>query len=225
MMRDNVVELSRNTLGSQIANAIRREILYGHLRPGTRLGQQELCTRFGTSRMPVRDALRQLTYEGFLVSDGRRHSVVAKMRRRDIEDTFFLEGVLHGFAARRVAERGNPTELAELRKMHEAMVSAAADGDAALFAKLNWKFHSQINKFADSPKLTAALRALSLSMPRDLTVEFPEWMHDATRQHGTLIDAMLAGDGERVEQLTREHVIGFGKNFIACLESQGVDLE
>lgn len=216
--------ISRSTLGRQIAEAIRRDIVYGHLAPGTRLGQLQLCARFGTSRMPVRDALRQLTYEGFLTDDGRQHSVVAKMRRQDIEDTFHLEGMLHGFAARRVAERGNPAELAELTAIHQAMAAAESAGNAQLFADLNWQFHRRVNQLADSPKLVAALRTLALSMPRDFVVEFPEWARDANTEHSELIDAMLANDGERVEKLMRTHVVHFGRDLVRYLEARGVDL-
>ena len=80
--QSEVTKLARARFGSQIAEALRNDILFGRVESGKRLSQVELCERFGTSRMPVRDALRQLTYEGFLIDDGKGHAVVAPVTRR-----------------------------------------------------------------------------------------------------------------------------------------------
>jgi DNA-binding GntR family transcriptional regulator len=216
-------KLERSTLGRQIAEAIRREIIFGRMTPGTKLGQQQVCERFGTSRMPVRDALRQLTYEGFLVSDGGRHSVVAKMNAREIEDTFLIEGMLHGLAARRVAETAPQEALDELRARHEAMVASA--DDAARTAELNWHFHRRINQLANSRKLTAALRTVGLLIPKDMMAEFPEWVGRATEEHHHIVAAMHERDGVKTESLVKEHVAWAGKDLVAFLERSGVDLD
>lgn len=214
--------LDRSTLGRQIADAIRRDILLGRIDAGERLGQQQLCSRFGTSRMPVRDALRQLAYEGFVLSDGGRHAVVARMRRGDIEDTYAIEGTLHGFAARRVAETARDDEIADLRARHEEMV--ATESDIGRLADLNYAFHRRINQLADSRKLLAALRTLALNIPRDYLVQFPEWAQRTNREHAEIVAAFEARDGERVEELMRAHVADAGRYLVRYLEDSGVDL-
>ena len=65
--------LDHSTLGKQVADAVRRDILFGKLKPGTKIAQQQVCDRFGVSRMPARDALRQLMHEGLIIPDGARH--------------------------------------------------------------------------------------------------------------------------------------------------------
>lgn len=215
--------LERSTLGSRIAEAIRRDILFGKLGAGTKLAQQQVCERFGTSRMPVRDALRQLAYEGFLVSDGVGHSIVAKMSRRDIEDSFLIEGQLHGLAARRVAENGDPEHIRELVERHEALVAASSDSQKA--AELNWHLHRRINRMANSRKLVVALRTLAMSIPRDLFVEFPQWIERANQEHAEIVGAISAGHGERTADLMREHVAEAGRDLVRYLESKGVALD
>ena len=222
---DSAADLNRVTLGRQIAEAIRADILFGRIPAGTRLGQQQLCDRFGTSRMPIRDALRQLAYEAFLTSDGRGHSVVAQMSRRDIEDTFVVEAMLHGLAARRVTERVEPEQLAELEALHWEMGAACDEGEMHRFAELNWRFHRRINQLADSPKLVAALKTLAMILPRDFVVEIPEWAAEAHAEHAAIITAMLAGDGEAVEEMVRRHVSAAGSGLVQYLEDHGVDLE
>lgn len=217
------VRLERATLGSQIADVIRREIIFGRLKPGERLGQRDLCERFGTSRMPVRDALRQLMYEGFVASDGGRHLVVLRMRREDIRDTYEIEGMLHGLATRRVATNATPAQQAELRDFHERML--VAPDQLAVMADLNWRFHRRINQLADSQKLIAALRALALQIPRDYLVEFPEWATRANTEHAEILDAVRRRRGPKAESLMRDHVLAAGEDLIRFLESSGVDLD
>lgn len=215
--------LERATLGSQIADVVRRDIIFGRVRPGERLGQHQLCERFGTSRMPVRDALRQLNYEGFLAADGGRHLVVVRMRREDIRDTYEIEGMLHGLATRRVAQRGDAEAHAELRDFHERMV--ARERQLTEMADLNWRFHRRINHLAASQKLVAALRSLALQIPRDYLVEFPSWAHRANVEHAAIIDAVTTGRADEAESLMRQHVLAAGEDLIVFLESSGVDLD
>src|SRR5438128_4353594 len=80
--------LHRTSLASQIVQRVRADILFGRLRPGERVSQQQLAELYGTSRVPVRDALRQLTHEGFLVSAPGGQAVVSRLTATDITDTF-----------------------------------------------------------------------------------------------------------------------------------------
>jgi DNA-binding GntR family transcriptional regulator len=216
--------LNTTTLGRQVADMVRRDILFGRLTSGTKVSQQQLCERFGVSRMPVRDALRQLTSEGLIVTDDTRHSVIARLDRRNIEDSFLIEGMLHGLAVRRVAETGTTEQFRELKVRHEAMCAVGKD-DLKRFSEINWSFHRRINQIADSRKLNAALRAVALSIPRDYVVQLPEWMTRAKAEHDRLIHAMTARKGSRAETIARAHVVEAGHDLVRYLKDHGVELD
>jgi DNA-binding GntR family transcriptional regulator len=216
--------LNTTTLGRQVADVVRREILFGRLTPGTKVSQQQLCERFGVSRMPVRDALRQLTYEGLIVPDGSRHSVISRLDKRNIEDSFLIEGMLHGLAVRRVAETGIREDFQELTRRHEAMCAIGKD-DLKGFSEMNWSFHRWINQLADSRKLNAALRAVALSIPRDYVVQLPQWMVRAKAEHADMVQAITARRGAKAEALARAHVIEAGHDLVGYLRKHGVELD
>lgn len=222
--RSGPSRIERAPLGKQIADGIRGDILFGRITPGEKLRQQQLCEEYGTSRMPVRDALRQLTYEGFLVTDEGGHSVVARLHEQDLLDIYVIEGLLHGLAARRVAEQANEEKLADLGERHRQMVAAQDDDDVERMARLNWEFHRRINQLAESPKLSAALRTLALSIPKDYVVEFPRWMPRANKEHGEILEAMASGNGDRAEQLMRSHVEEAGRDLVDYLKQMGLEL-
>ena len=213
----------RVPLGNQIADVIRRDILYGRLSAGTHVGQQILCERFNTSRMPVRDALRQLTTQGFLVDDGHGHSLVAPLTRSDLSDIYLIEGMLHGLALRRVTERHDEDEINELAGYHEEMLRIAAAGDNARMSKINWQFHRRINHLARSPKLLAVIRTHSLSIPSDQVDQMPDRSEQVNLEHAEIMAAVRRGDGAVAESLMRQHVVNAGNDLLSYLESQRVE--
>jgi DNA-binding GntR family transcriptional regulator len=173
--------------------------------------------------MPVRDALRQLMHEGLLIPDGARHCVVARLGRMDIEDSYLIEGMLHGLAVRRVTEAHDPAQLAELWERHETMCGCGED--VQTFASHNYAFHRRINRMADSRKLNAALRVLALSIPNDFVSQFPQWVDRANAEHGDILAAMKSRKADRADSLTRDHVVQAGRDLISYLEGQGVALD
>ncbi len=192
----------RQAFSAQIADDLRREIIYGRLAPGTKLVQDELCKVFGTSRMPVRDALRDLTQEGFLVIEGVS-VVVANLNLGDLRDAYELEAVLHGWAARTLATRGTADDFDSLAAIHQRML-AASDGQAT--AALNWEFHRTINVLTRSSRLLIALRSLATVTPRDFAAEFPDSITRSNSQHEAILAAMRKGQADLVETLARQHV-------------------
>lgn len=214
-------KLERKSLGAQIASSLRQDILFGRVRPGTRLSQQDLCNRFGTSRMPVRDALRELVYSGLLEQDGGRHAVVASLNRADLLDSFTIEGLLGGLAARKAVENATAEDITLLEDLHQRMQEGLPEEVAAL----NWQFHRHINRMTKSRKLLAALRQVSLDVPRDYLTEFPEWAKRSHAEHEELLAAMREGNGERAEQVMIDHLVGSGRGLIDYLEERGLQVD
>jgi DNA-binding GntR family transcriptional regulator len=218
-------KFERIPLGRQIADVVRNQILYGQLPAGTHVGQQLLCERFRTSRMPVRDALRQLTTQGFLVDDGHGHSLVAPLSRSDLRDIYLIEGILYGLALRRVTERHDEDEINELAGYHEEMVRATAVGDNARMAKINWQFHRRINHLSRSPKLLAVIRTHTLSIPNDQINQFPALSERVNLEHAEILAAVRRGEGALAESLMRQHVVTAGDDLLRHLEAQGINFD
>jgi DNA-binding GntR family transcriptional regulator len=215
----------RAQLGAQIASVLRQDILFGRIATGSKLSQQELCERFGTSRMPVRDALRELVYSGLLTQDGGRHAIVAPLHRADVLDSFTIEGMLSGWAVRKATGLATPDDLHDLERLDDSMHESLKGGDVATLPTLNWQFHRRINHLANSPKLLAAIRLVSLEVPRDYLAELPTWAERSNREHTEIVDAMRAGDGDRAETLMVSHFTASGEGLTDYLQRRGVRLD
>ena len=217
--------LQRNPLGNQIADTLRREVLLGVLPPGTQVSQQQLCERFGTSRMPVRDALRELVHEGLMMLDSARHIVVAPLSKQDLLDAFTIEGVLTGMAAERASQRASAADLESLDRLHQAMLEAAEHNRQSAMVELNWSFHRKINHMSGSRKLIVALRKVSVDLPRDFLEQVPEWNVTSNADHARILAAMRGGKHKAAGKYMTEHVTDSGRGLVEHLSAHGVQFD
>jgi DNA-binding GntR family transcriptional regulator len=109
---------------------LRSEILSGALVPGERLIEEQLTRRFGTSRAPLREALRLLGQQGLVEHLPRRGVRVTELSPRDVDELFSLREVLERFAVQTAPPVPDPLALAELANRLDAMQRAAATGAA-----------------------------------------------------------------------------------------------
>jgi GntR family transcriptional regulator of vanillate catabolism len=209
---------------TQLARAtvsIREMILRGHLRGGQRVAEAMLAQTLGMSRTPIRQALPLLAREGLLVESGTRGYVVRTFTRSDILDAIDVRGLLEGFAARRIAERGaTPAFLQQLRECLEAGNHIFAKGhlvesDEAAYGAMNGRFHALVIEAATSPVAADAIeRIASIPFAAAAAIAFDATdlasMFDALwiahQQHYAIYDALESGQATRVEFLMREHV-------------------
>ena len=93
------MEYQEQSLGGQIFNRIRDDILSGNYTPGEELKEATLGKQLGVSRTPVREALRQLDLEGLVEIAPNRGAKVIGISRKDVEDIYHMRARLEGLAA------------------------------------------------------------------------------------------------------------------------------
>jgi DNA-binding GntR family transcriptional regulator len=195
--------LFRSNLSEQIAVRLRDDIVHGRIPAGTHLVQDDLCERFGTSRMPVRDALQQLTHEGLVEQRGQQRIVVS-LGAEDLEETYLLVGVLHGWAAGCAARKASDAEIAELGA---ACRAATETEDPYDFGLISMQFHRKINLMAHSSRLIRTLIGFQQSVPRALPFNDPRAVEHSNDEHRAIVAAIEARDAELAERLTRDHAM------------------
>ena len=178
---------------------LRDEIVHGVIRPGTHLGQESLCKRFGTSRVPIRDALQQLQSEGLLIQRAGRREVV-ELGEDSLFDAQTLLAVLHGWAAHQAAELATEEELQQLAALAEYMFEAE---DPLDFGQRTVPFHRHINRYAHSPRLIEVIRTLERTVPRVVPLSFPDRLLEIKKRYEPIISAILRRDAAVAEMLVR----------------------
>ena len=196
-----------HTLRQQIADLV----LNGELKPGDRLDEQSLADRFGVSRTPIREAVRQLAASGLIEIRPRRSAVVRSFDRTELNEAFEAMGEIEALCASRAAVRFNEAERLRLRALIATSedISARADRSAAL--EMDFEFHGLLHDGARNWMLKAVAEETRLKITPYSTALYIMEDYDADlgtlhRQHRAIADAVLAGDADLAGSLMREHI-------------------
>src|SRR5579884_2415902 len=127
-------------LGEAVYHTLREAIIRNLLPPGTVTNERALAETLQVSRTPVREALRQLTVEGFLTNVPRQGLVVTDLSLKDIEEIYMMRAALEGAAARVSAQMISPSELVILENVCAQMAEATEQNDIERFLALNGRF-------------------------------------------------------------------------------------
>lgn len=146
-----------------IADAIRAGILDGTIVAGQQLVQDDLARRFGTSRIPVREALRQLESDGIVSYHPHRGASVALLTARDVEEIYEMRVPLEKLALRLAMPNLDRTHLTAAAR---AIDDSAASSNAVSFGRLNWRFHQALYDAANRPRLLRTIRNLYIHASR-----------------------------------------------------------
>jgi DNA-binding GntR family transcriptional regulator len=173
-----------------VLGSMREAILTAALPPGTRLRQERLAELFGTSRIPVREALRALEYEGLVRSMPRRGFTVTELDADDIEEVYDLRILLESHAVRLAVPLITDEDLQILEELYARMV-AAATGDEQLAARE--QFYMRLYSITGRPRLVAQILRLRQEIARSL--RWPTLQH-APEHHERFLEAIRAGDAD-----------------------------
>ena len=200
--------ISRQALHQAVAARLRDMIVEGQLAPGERLNERELCEQLGISRTPLREALRVLATEGLIVLPPNRGAQVVKLSAEDVRDTFTVMGALEGLSGELACRYVTDADIVALRTMHEEMVACHARGDLPNYYRINRVIHERINAIAGNPTLTRTYRALNdrLHALRFRSSYLKEKWDRAVADHGEMLEALAARDGERLRRVLVGHL-------------------
>jgi GntR family transcriptional regulator of vanillate catabolism len=203
------------TLAQNVTDTLRDWILHGEVRPGRRLEEVPLAEQLGVSRTPVRAALGTLANEGLIDHQPKRGYLVRAFNMEEIVAAYEVRSALEGLACRNAAARGLTDDQA--RRLRTSL----ADGDRILasgvlrpedhepYQQMNVTIHDTLLTASCNPWVTRfAEQAQNIPFASDRIVL---WDDHAIilRSHGDhhrIIEAVIARDGHRAEQLMREHV-------------------
>ena len=203
---------------------LEQDIVTGTLRPGERLDEQGLAARFGVSRTPIREALMQLATAGLVTLQPRRGAFVASLSLKEIVERFEVMAALEGACGALAARRITDGERRELLEAHEACAREASGGSSDAYYYANERFHHILYAACHNAFLAEQARQLHerLKPYRRLQLRARSRVASSLAEHQGIVDAILASDGDKAEQLLKGHILIQGErltDFIASFEA------
>jgi DNA-binding GntR family transcriptional regulator len=198
------------TQSEQAYMRLRTDILFCKLQPGCRVTEVALADDYGMGRAAIRTALNRLYQERLVQPLPRQGYVVAPITLKGVRELFEVRILLEPASARMAAGRVDPEELCRLdQELRDMRYDLGVPESAAAFLNVNAQFHSFIARASGNDRLADLVSGLLDEMTR--LFQFGLMLRDRNEEmyheHHELIRALLAGDGDRAEQIAREQII------------------
>lgn len=188
-----------------VLEALREAIVSSVLEPGERLMEIQLAEEMGVSRTPVREAIRKLELEGFVVMIPRKGAYVAGVSYKDVKDVFEIRAALEGLAAGLAAEKVTDDEIEQLeRVLHYEKEPDNLDE----MVQNDTDFHALLYKASRNERLIGILANLREQIQRFRTTSLavPGRVKYAIQEHREIVDAIARHDVSEAQNLATAHI-------------------
>jgi len=205
------------TLAMKITRVIREAIIKGEFKSGERLIQDDLAKKLGVSRMPLREALKQLEVEGYLVLEPHKGAIVKSLSINEIQEIYFLRSKLEPIAMKEKFKHFSEEDINELENLSEEMLKVKAIND---YIKLNIRFHSILISDCQWGRLNKMISALWVGFPQQTPRLLVEQIEESKKEHLLIVEALKNSDIEFACGILEQHIIRAGKDVIENLKNK-----
>jgi len=198
----------RLLLASTIVEELKRAIEAGDLKPGERINEATLATQMGTSRGPIREAIRVLTGMGLVTPVANRGVFVRQVSIPEMIEIYDMRALVFGYACERATEFMTATRLKALQSLITQMEAAAKAGKGALYYELNLRFHAALVEFSNNRRAARVYGECvnELHLFRRPPFNYAAKMHRSNVEHRAIYEAIVAGRGAQAREMAEAHV-------------------
>lgn len=212
----------RAAIGPQAHQLLRRAIISARLPPGLPLSENELAARLGVSRTPVREALGRLAEEGLVDVFPQYGTFVAPIRLDEVLEARFIREALECAVIREASASRKLDLVRRLRRLIEEQREAASGRDLDAFLDRDEEFHRAFSEATGHLRVWKVIQGEKYQMDRIRFLSLPriQSLPELIDQHGAMVDAVEAGDGDAAEAVMRRHLRAIFKAIEELSESQ-----
>ncbi len=212
----NLVLPEHFSLSDRVLKVIEKAIFSGSIKPGDRIVETELAKNLGTSKSPVREALKTLEVEGIVKLLPRKGFFVRKFDSKSIDDFFDIMFVLETATARMSLRKRDNVICKKLDEFISRMEEKINTKDYETYLVLNDQFHMHFYTLTDNEwaiKISQMLRKQA-EMLRSLSLFTKDRFTPSIQEHRAIVAAYKKGDEARLVKAVENHLLRFKDNII-----------
>jgi DNA-binding GntR family transcriptional regulator len=204
-----------------IAEQLKQLIYAGEFKAGDRLNEAALAVRMGTSRGPIREAIRILTGTGLVTPVVNRGVFVRQVSIKEMLEIYDLRALVFGFAAEHACEHLTDEHREKFESLLDGMDGAAQAADSGLYYELNVQFHELILVLSNSQRAHQLYDSYvkELHLYRRQNFNAPGNMRRSNVEHRRLYDAISKGNAAKAKQYAEEHIQAGRQRLLALADS------
>ncbi|RVJ68923.1 GntR family transcriptional regulator [Sinorhizobium medicae] len=213
--------LQRQSLPELLAESLRERILNGEFKEGEPLIQEAIAAEYECSRMPVREAFRQLEAAGLIVTKIHKGAVVTTLPAEQIMELFELRAMLESDILIHSLDRMSAEDLAQSEEILEQLENAYDKREIAKVGALNWGFHRSLYVPANRLQTLQIIQGINVQTDRYIRLQLllTSAFDDAKRDHRRIL-YMCKNRDAAVIGFMQEHIIRAGRNLLAALKKR-----
>jgi len=199
-----------------IADTLRDEILRGTIPAGQPLRQEDLASRFGVSRLPVRDALVRLEAQGLVEVFPNRGAFVIALSADEVREVYEMRVLLEGDMIERAVPRMTPDDW---RTIDAARADAAHHANGPEWIESDWRFHRALYEPAARPRQLATIETLRGTVARYWAADTAPRKTELLADHDAIVEACRARASVAARRRLEEHLRRASELVLAQLEA------
>jgi DNA-binding GntR family transcriptional regulator len=209
-------------LSRSIAEQLKQLIYAGEFKAGDRLNEAALAARMGTSRGPIREAIRILTGTGLVTPVVNRGVFVRQVSIREMLEIYDLRALVFGFAAERAAENITDEHRRQFESLLERMEQSSQSGDSNSYYELNLQFHALILQLANSARAHQLYDSYvkELHLYRRQNFNTPGNMRRSNVEHRKIYEAIAKGNAAKAKAAAEEHIQAGRQRLLASADER-----
>jgi len=207
-------------LSNAIVHKLKQMIYEGEVLPGDRLNEAALALSMGTSRGPIREAMKVLAGLGLVTSIPNRGVFVRQLSLREMSEVYELRALVFGHAAERACEHLAEDHRRQFEQLLRRMDQACEAGDGTRYYELNLQFHALILSVANNRRAQQAYDdyVKELHLVRRRYFDVLGHMRRSNVEHRAIFDAIASGNPARARAAAEQHVLSGRTRLLANFE-------
>ncbi len=215
--------IPRQSLTSAVAEKLRDQIIRGEIAEGAQLRQDVIAGQYHVSRIPVREALRQLDAEGLITIVPNRGAIVPELSPSDVEELFAIRALLEPEVLKLSIPRLTPADLGQAETvLNKYMSELRREEHMENWGRMNWQFHSILYSRAERPHFMSIIRNVNHNGERytRLQLYLTHGMKRANEEHHQLLKLCRKNEVTAAFKLLRQHSQHAGQSLNKVLEER-----
>ncbi|MBW0172348.1 MAG: FCD domain-containing protein [Hydrogenophaga sp.] len=207
-------------LTEAMVNEVKRLIYSGEVQPGERLNEAAIALRMGTSRGPIREAMKELAGQGLVTAVPNRGMFVRQLSVRDMLEVYELRALVFGYAAGRACEHLTDEHRQTFERLLKAMDEACEADEGTRYYELNLDFHTLILELSRNRRAQQSYDEYvkQLHIFRRKYFNVPGNMRRSNVEHREIFEAIVAADAPRARLAAEQHVLSGRSRLLASFD-------
>lgn len=214
--------LPRQTLVATAVAALRQRIIGGEFQEGESLNQVTIAREYAISRIPLREAMRQLEAEGLLVFQPGKGAVVSSLSLSEIGEVIDLRAKIEPDVLSKAITHLTAADFEQAKGILDGYETALKKGEVATWGEFNWRFHSTMYAPSECGITMGILQNLHHLNERYARVQISatHWEQRAQQEHRDILAACRKRERRKAATLLKDHILTAGQALICLLEER-----